>query len=94
MQFSHFDLGRLLEGQIVEIVLEGNAANVRLMDDIHYNRFKNGLREYQFVGGHATTSPIRLKTPHDGHWHVTIDFGGNGGRGKCAVRLLSNLPEL
>jgi len=31
-QFVHHDLGQRISGEIVEITLFGNAANVRLMD--------------------------------------------------------------
>ena len=32
MNFTHYDLGNLGKGRIVEIILQGNAANVQLMD--------------------------------------------------------------
>ena len=31
MQFTKYDLGQLDKGRVVEIILKGNAANVRLM---------------------------------------------------------------
>ena len=31
MNFTHYDLGNIGKGRIVEIILQGNAANVQLM---------------------------------------------------------------
>lgn len=32
MNFTHYDLGNLDKGRMVEIILQGNAANVQLLD--------------------------------------------------------------
>ena len=37
MDFTHYDLGRLKKDCTVEIALQGNAANVQLVDDINFN---------------------------------------------------------
>lgn len=64
MKFQYYDLGHLNGGEIVEVILSGNAANVRLMDSSNYSNFKNGrqhthimvvtqkdpLLEFQFQG--------------------------------------------
>lgn len=36
MNFTHYDLGNLDKGRIVEIILQGNAANVQLMDSSNF----------------------------------------------------------
>ncbi|MGH2819524.1 MAG: DUF1883 domain-containing protein [Actinomycetota bacterium] len=42
MQFHRWDLGHRSRGEIVEIRLSGNAANVRLLDGPSFNAFKEG----------------------------------------------------
>ena len=94
MKFIHKDLGNLDKGRIVEIVLKGNAANVQLLDSTNFNNYKIG-RRYQYTGGLAKQSPVRLAVPHSGHWHVAIDMNGLRGTVNAAVRVLpSALPTI
>ena len=94
MQFTHYDLGNLSGGEIVEVTLSGNAANVRLMDNSNFQSFRAG-RSHRYTGGHATRSPVRLQVPHSGHWYVTIDLGGYAGSVRSGVRVLpGRLPAL
>src|SRR6267378_3226986 len=94
MNFQSYDLGRLNGGEIVEVTLSGNAANVRLMDNSNFQSFRSG-RAHRYFGGHATRSPIRLHVPNSGHWHVTVDFGGLSGSVRSSVRVLPGaLPAL
>ncbi|MGH9014394.1 MAG: DUF1883 domain-containing protein [Acidimicrobiia bacterium] len=94
MQFQYWDLGRRSRGEIVEITLSGNAANVRLLDGSNYNSFKAG-RRHRAIGGQVKRSPVHLQIPHGGHWYVTIDYGGYAGRGRASVQVLPGaLPEL
>ena len=79
MQFQHYDLGNLTQGQTVEIRLQGNAANILLLDTNNFNRYRRGER-YEYFGGHATTSLTRLPVPRTGHWHVAVDLGGYKGQ--------------
>ena len=93
MQFTHYDLGNLSKGQIVEISLSGSAANVRLMDSSNFQNYKNG-RNHRYYGGLAKQSPIRLSIPSSGHWHVTVDMQGLRGTVRSSIRMLPNpLPE-
>ncbi len=94
MQFIHHDLGQRSKGEIVEITLSGNAANVRLMDSSNLQNFKNG-RRHSYHGGLAKKSPVRITIPRSGHWHVTVDMVGLRGRVKSSVRILQGpLPEI
>ena len=94
MQFTHYDLGNLDKGRIVEITIKGNAANVQLMDSSNLSNYKNG-RQYRYVGGLAKRSPIRLATTHAGHWHVAIDLRGLAGRVQSSIRVLPTaLPTI
>ncbi len=87
MKFIHTDLGNRKGGEVVEITLSGNSANVRLMDSSNFQSYKNG-RKHKFYGGHAKRSPVRLKIPRAGHWHVAVDSGGNPGRVNASVKVL------
>lgn len=94
MQFTHYDLGYLKGGEIVEVTLSGSAANVRLLDSSNFQSYRSG-RRHTYYGGHATRSPVRLQVPRAGHWHVTVDLGGYGGRVESGIRVLPGpLPAL
>lgn len=94
MKFTHYDLGNKKSGDIVEILLSGSAANVRLMDSSNFQSYRNG-RRHKYIGGLAKQSPIRLKIPNSGHWHVTIDMQGLRGTVRSSIRMMpSTLPEL
>jgi hypothetical protein len=56
MQFQHYDLGTLDDGAVVEVVLDGTEANVRLLSD-------SDLRSYKpepdtLTEGAATRGPL------------------------------------
>ncbi len=87
MQFTKHDLGHRTGGEIVEVILKGSAANVRLMDSFNFQSYRSG-RRHQYIGGHAKRSPLRLQIPNAGHWYVTVDMGGYAGRVESSVRLL------
>jgi hypothetical protein len=88
MNFSYYDLKNRSGGEIVEVTLSGNAANVFLVDSSNYSAYKSG-RQYRYFGGHATRSPVRLQVPNSGHWYLVIDMGGHGGSVRHSMRILS-----
>jgi hypothetical protein len=94
MNFLKYDLGSLKTGQIVEITLSGNAANVQLIDSSNLSNYENG-RQYRYSGGLVKRSPVRLGVPNSGHWYVAVDMRGLGGSTNASVRVLpSALPEI
>ncbi|MEH1910730.1 MAG: DUF1883 domain-containing protein [Nostoc sp.] len=94
MKFVHHDLGQCKSNEIIEITLSGNAANVRLMDSVNLQNYRND-RNHKYIGGLATKSPIRLQIPHSGHWHVAVDLIGLRGNVNSSARLLpSPLPTI
>lgn len=94
MNFTHYDLGNLEKGRIIEIRLQGNAANVQLLDGTNFSNYKNG-RRYRYIGGLARKSLIRLQTTHSSHWHIAVDLRGLGGNVKSSVNVLPKaLPEI
>ena len=81
-------------GEVVEITLSGNAANVRLLDNSNLSSYRNG-RQHRYYGGLVRKSPIRLPIPRSGHWHVTVDMQGLRGNVRSSARVLpSALPPL
>lgn len=94
MQIIQHDLGYRSGGEIVEITLSGNAANVRLLDSSNFSSYKSG-RRHQYYGGLAKRSPVRLQIPYSGHWYAAVDMQGLGGSVRSSARILPGpLPEL
>jgi hypothetical protein len=94
MKFIHHDLGYRRRGEVVEITLSGNAANVRLMDSSNLSNYRNG-QKHRYYGGLAKRSPIHLKIPSSGHWHVAVDMQGLRGTVRSSARILPGpLPEI
>lgn len=87
MEFIKHDLGHRTGGEIVEVILKGNAANVRLMDSSNFQSYRSG-RRHNYIGGHAKRSPVRLQIPRSGHWYVTVDMGGYKGKVSSNARIL------
>jgi hypothetical protein len=87
MNFTHYDLGHLDAGRIVEITLSGSAANVRLMDSSNFTSFKAG-RQHRYHGGLVKQSPHRIPVPSSGRWHVTVDMNGLRGTVRSRVAVL------
>ena len=87
MQFIKHDLGNRSGGEVVEVILKGNAANVRLMDSSNFQSYRSG-RRHRYIGSHAKRSPVRLQIPRSGHWYVAVDMGGYKGKVSSSVRML------
>lgn len=87
MSFTHYDLGNLSAGDVVEVALSGNAANVRLLDDSNFSNYRVG-RQHRFLGGLMQRSPTRIQVDQPGHWHVAIDMAGLRGTTRSVVRVL------
>lgn len=87
MEYLHreFDLS---EGDVVEVTLVGNAANVLLLDTNNFHNYQQG-RSYNYYGGYARTSPFRVQAPGSGHWHLVVDLGGGAGKVQASVRVIS-----
>ncbi len=98
MKFTHYNLGHVSGGSLVEVTLSGSAANVRLMDQSNFNSYKAG-RPHRCYGGLAKKSPVRLQVPKSGTWHVAIDMQGLRGTVRSGMRVippraLSPLPSI
>ncbi len=85
MRFIHyrFNLG---SNDAVEVRLD-KQANVRLLDGPNFQRYRSGQR-CTYYGRLATVSPVILRPPHAGHWHVVIDLGGYAGTVSASARVI------
>ncbi|MCL2223934.1 MAG: DUF1883 domain-containing protein [Defluviitaleaceae bacterium] len=88
MNFTHYDLGGLAKGRTVEVTLQGNSANVYLLDHPNMVKYVKG-QPFAAMGGLMKSSPIRLQTTAVGHWHVVIDLPNGYGTVKTGHRLLA-----
>lgn len=75
-------------GDVVEVALQGNAANVMLMERHDFESYQRGSN-FRYVGGYFKRSPVRLAVPSNGHWFVVVDIAGYPGHVKASIKLLS-----
>jgi len=87
MKFTHYDLGNCRRGEIIEVTLQGSAANIRLMDSSNFSSYRSG-RNHRYYGGLVQRSPWRVPIPHSGHWHITVDMAGLRGTVRSSIRQL------
>jgi hypothetical protein len=82
MKFLHWDVDAAHDSVIM--VTLSRQANVLLLDDTNYNSYRNGS-SYRYHGGLAKRTPVPLRPPHAGHWHVVVDLGGYSGHVEASV---------
>lgn len=87
MKYTVYDLGQCRRGERIQVSLQGNAANVRLMDSSNYSSYRSG-RKHRYYGGLVKRSPIVLTVPSSGHWYITIDLAGLAGSVRSSIRRL------
>ena len=93
MKYTVYDLHQCSKGERIQVILQGNAANVRLMDSSNYSSYKSG-RRHRYYGGLVRKSPVIFTIPQNGPWYITIDLGGLGGSVRTSIRRLpAPLPE-
>ena len=90
MDFLHTDFMGGTES--VAIVTLDGQANVMLLDDDNLSSYRRGTA-FNYYGGWATHSPVRLKPPRYGHWHIVVDLGGDVGRVRASVRIVSAVTQ-
>lgn len=86
MKFLHSDF-QIGPNDTVSVVLD-KQANVKLLDDINFSKYRRGER-HTFYGGLATRSPFLVSPPRSGHWHVVVDLGGYNGSVRASINLLN-----
>jgi hypothetical protein len=85
MNFLHYDL-HLGPYESVEVRLD-KQANVRLLDHTNFSSYQHGGR-HTYYGGLAKVSPVHLRPPHSGRWHLVIDLGGYAGTVRASARVI------
>jgi hypothetical protein len=75
MNFLHSRV-HVEEGGAVVVKLHGAEANVRVMDDINFRRYRSG-DGHKYYGGHYRQSPAIIHPPSGGDWNVVIDDIGD-----------------
>jgi hypothetical protein len=95
MNFIHSDFE--VNGPAVAIVALNHQANVMLLDPMNYESYC-ARRLYLYVaGGWTIRSPLRLRIPSAGRWHIVVDLYGAPGHIVASIRLVdvgSNDPSL
>jgi len=85
MNFLHTDFNGGPE-DVVVVTLDGQA-NVMLLDDHAFSSYRAGGR-FTYHGGWATKSPVQMRPPSTGHWHVVVDLGGRAGQVRAGIRIV------
>ena len=83
--FLHYEIDAD-PSNIIRVILD-KQANVRLLDNTNFQKYSSG-QTHKYYGGLAKVSPVNLKPPYKGHWHVVIDLGGYGGSVRASVQVL------
>ncbi len=85
MKFLHYEVN-LNTAKAVRVTLD-RQANVRILDSNNFQKYRNG-QSHNYYGGLATRSPMILRAPHSGHWHVIIDLGEDAGSVSASVAVV------
>ena len=69
MKYTVYDLGQCRRGERIQVSLQGNAANVRLMDSSNYSNYRSGRRNFCFPENTATRGGISYGKTNERLWH-------------------------
>ena len=86
MNFLHYEFDAS-ERDIIRVRLD-KQANVRLLDSSNFNDYRSG-KAHRYYGGLAKVSPVDLRPPHYGHWHLVVDLGGYVGTVQASAEKIS-----
>ncbi|MCY4518169.1 MAG: DUF1883 domain-containing protein [Acidimicrobiaceae bacterium] len=86
-KFLHSDLGHRSAGDVLVVTLT-SGANVLLLDETNYQRYRRG-EKHQYRGGLAKKTPVRLRIPHAGHWHGVVDMRGLRGSTNAGFQVIN-----
>jgi hypothetical protein len=89
MNFLHYDVWTQ-PGDIIQVSLTGNAANVLMMDQANFESYRSG-RQFQYYGGYFTQSPAMIRAPGAGRWKVVVDLGGRAGQVRASVQVVRGM---
>jgi hypothetical protein len=86
MNFLHSEYQNLGPENLIEVTLDAQA-NVTLLDDSNFYRYRSG-QNFEYRGGLAKRSPVFMSPPYRGHWHLVVDLGGYAGNVNVGTRLV------
>jgi len=84
MEYLHYTV-KTQKNSIIEVTLD-KQANVKLMDNSNYQRYRM-KKTYDFIGGLVKVSPMIIKSPYPGQWHIIVDLEGMSGAVKAQVKI-------
>ena len=91
MDYLHYKV-HVKQGEIIRVSLDEKTdvtqAVIRLLDSLNYFKYRSG-KKYIETTRSQHESPVRLKPPYKGEWHVVIDMGGRRGVVKARVDVLA-----
>ena len=85
MNYLHYELD-VGPNDIIRVTLD-KQVNVKLLDSTNYQNYRTGQR-HRYYGGLAKLSPVDLRAPYQGHWHLVIDLGGYAGTVNASVNVM------
>lgn len=85
MNIQIYNLGNIPAGAQYLVILRGSTANVRLLDETNYNKYRAGI-SYIAYGGIPVRSPMLLSIPNKDRWFIVIDMAGLIGTTETSVR--------
>ena len=83
MDYLHSEL-KIGDNEVVHVTLAGHSANVLLLDDANFEKYKKG-EPFAYHGGFYSKSPAILKPPRSGEWHLIVDLAGKPGQVSATV---------
>ena len=86
MNFLDFDLGRADSLSVAMVRLTGVESDVLLMRESDVSRYR-ASQSVEYWGGHYKASPIQIRIPSSGNWHVIV-IPGLGGQVRASVQLI------
>ena len=86
MNYLHWHFSSAGPDDVIQVTLD-KQANVKLLDSINYQHYRQG-KQYKYHGGLATQSPIDLRPPRQGSWYLVVDLGGYAGRVRASAVLI------
>lgn len=63
-------------------------ANVRLLDTLHFQKYRLG-KSFEGAGGETDPPGREFRVQHRDTWHIVIDLGGKKGTVKAQVDVLT-----